>query len=220
MNQATKTTLLFADDHVLIREGFRTLIKEIPNVKLLADATNGEELFVLTKKLLPDVVITDIRMPVADGIETTKNIKARFPDIKVIALSSYEEYELIQEMRDAGASGYLNKDIDSRELSNAINAVKAGKSYYCSTALTVLSERIDHATEVPPPVPLTKRERELIPYIAKGMSNQEIAKLLHLSKRTVESHRWHLQEKLGLKTPVAIALYALKHGLITKKNSV
>jgi DNA-binding NarL/FixJ family response regulator len=218
MNHAAKTTLLFADDHVLIREGFRTLIKDIPNIELLAEAANGEELFVLTKQLLPDVVITDIRMPVTDGIEATKRIKARFPDIKIIALSSYEEYGLITEALAAGASGYLNKDIDSHELRKAIDSVINGKNYYCPNTLTRLSSKVDDVIKTPPPVPLTKRERELIPYIGKGMSNHEIAKLFHISKRTVESHRWHLQEKLGLKTPVAIALYAIQHGIMTKSS--
>jgi DNA-binding NarL/FixJ family response regulator len=212
MKRPDKITIILADDHELIRDGFRSFLKKLKEVELLAEASNGEELFALVRRFLPDIVITDVKMPLMDGIEATRMIKQRYPYIRVIALSNYDEMALINEMLEAGAHGYLIKNVAKHQLIEAIHAVRSGNTYYCSTTSAKVFTHSQKNLKYVPPVVLTKRERELVKLISKGMSNQEIAIELRLSKRTVESHRLSVQEKLGLKTPVAIALYALQHG--------
>jgi DNA-binding NarL/FixJ family response regulator len=213
MNLKQTTTVIIADDHQLLREGFRANIQKFSSLKLVDEVSNGEELLASVEKFKPDVVITDIRMPVMDGIEATKKIKLNFPSVKVIILSNYEEHALIVEAMYCGADGYLIKSCSSSELFDSINKVKTGKMFFCPlSSEKILSHVETHAkTEKEPE--LTGRDKDLLRLISQNLTTTQIAKQLGISKRTVETLRAKVQNKLGIKGSVGLALYALKNKL-------
>lgn len=209
------TRILIADDHEIFRNGFRLLLKNQKEAELAGEAENGEELLQAVSQHLPHVVITDIKMPVLDGIEATRLIKEKHPQVKVIALSNYNEDSLIIDMLEAGADGYLLKNTNPQELLLAIKTVMEDHKYYCRATSTKLAKFIAESRFNPyknlPPVKLTAREREIVVLICQEMSNKEIAAKLGLSIRTVESYRDHIVEKIGARNMAGIVLYAIKH---------
>jgi DNA-binding NarL/FixJ family response regulator len=183
----------------------------------VGEAENGKELLEVAAKYQPDVVITDIKMPVMDGIEVCKNIKRKFPDMMVIALSMFNDDNLIVDMLEAGARGYLLKNTNKSELLQAVKAVYGGSTYYCMATSGKLAKMIAESKFNPyrnhPVQKFTSREMEIIKLICEQQTNKEIATALNLSIRTVESHREKIQEKADAKNSIGIAIYAIRHNL-------
>lgn len=206
-----------ADDHAIFREGFKVLLKNQTELELVCEAENGEQLLEFTEQEQPDVVIVDIKMPVMDGIEVCKQIKKKFPDIKVIALSMFNDDNLIVDMLEAGARGYLLKNTNKAELLLAVRTVYRGSTYYCDATSLKLTKMIAESKFNPykrhPVKKFTGREIDIIRLICEQQTNKEIAHNLGLSIRTVESHRENIQEKTGAKNMIGVAVYAIKHGI-------
>jgi DNA-binding NarL/FixJ family response regulator len=210
--------VIMADDHAIFREGFKLLFTNQDELQLVGEAENGKELVELAARLDPDVVITDIQMPEMDGVEACRYIKERQPHIQVIALSMFNEDKLIVEMLEAGARGYLLKNTTKNELLQAARMVHEGGTYYCLATSQKLSKMIANSSFNPFRLQnkpkFTPREIEVIQLICEENSNKEIASKLDISIRTVESHREHIQEKIGAKNSIGIAIYAMKHGMV------
>lgn len=206
-----------ADDHEIFRIGFRLLVKNQPELELVGEAENGKELLQVVEQQSPDVVITDIQMPVMDGVEASKIIKSKSPYVKVIALSMFNDDNLIVDMLEAGATGYLLKNTNKHELLEAVKAVHNGESYYSPATSTKLARMIaeskfnfkkhDNAPK------LTDREIEIVKLICQQCTNKEIADKLNLSARTVESHREKIQEKISARNSIGVVIYAIRHKL-------
>jgi DNA-binding NarL/FixJ family response regulator len=213
----TPTRLLIADDHELVRQGFRMILQNDKHIKLVGEAANGIELLELAEKLKPDVIITDIKMPKMDGIEATKILTEKFPLIGIIAFTVFQEESSIIDMLEAGAKGYLIKNSAKEELLEAVNAVLEQKTYYCRETTTRLAHLIAKSTFNPRikarQQVFNKREKDIIRLICDEHSNKEIATGLSLSIRTVEGYREKIQEKMQVKNTAGIVVYAIRKGM-------
>ena len=206
-----------ADDHELLRDGFHIMAGKLKDIELVGTAKNGEELIYMTQKLKPDVIITDIKMPMIDGIQATKIIKAEFPFIGVIALSMFDDDELILEMLQAGAMGYLLKNTNKVEIEEAIKAVYNGENYYCNYTTKKLAQLIANSTytrKKQTKQEFSPREIQVITFLSEGMASKEIADQLNLKTRTIESYRENIMEKMDVKNTAALIVYAYKNGLL------
>lgn len=207
--------IVIADDHEIFREGFKLLFKNQDEIELIGEADNGKELLQIIAREHPDVAIVDIKMPVMDGIEATKQIRKLHPETRVIALSMFNDDNFIIDMLEAGASGYLLKNTNKAELLQATRAVYEGSTYYCNATSNKLTKMIAESKFNPyrdhPVKKFTPREIEVMKYICEQTTNKEIATNLGLSIRTVESHRERILEKTGAKNMVGVAVYAIRH---------
>ena len=209
--------VILADDHEIFRDGFQIMLKKQNDVELIAEAENGRELIELTTTLNPDVVITDIKMPIMDGIEATKTLVQRFPEIGVIALSMFDEDNLVVDMLEAGAKGYLIKNASKNEILDAIRIVHDNGTYYCHHTSNKLAQMIAKSKFNPykkvKSIEFTSREIEIIKLICAEHSNKEMAGELNLSVRTVEGYRDRILEKMDVRNTAGIVVYAIKHGI-------
>jgi len=217
-----RITILLADDHVLVREGTRELLEHEEDMTVVGEAGDGEEAVRLTTDLHPDVVIMDIAMPKLNGIEATKKIKAIHPDSAVLILSAYDDDQYVFALLEAGAAGYLLKDVPSQELVEAIRAVNAGESIlHPAIARKVInrfaSPRGKAAAEVMVER-LSEREMEVLKLAAKGMTNMEIAKELVLSVRTVQGHLSNTFSKMQVGSRTEAVIQALRRGWFTLED--
>ena len=210
--------IVIADDHSLVRQGIASIVRELnQNLQLLGEVSNGMELldFLDKNDELPDVILMDVNMPEMNGIECTHHIKDKYPEIQVLALSMMKQGLHIQKMLKAGASGYILKDAKKDELKEAIYSVHKGHPYF-STAVS--EEVMRHLTRTskgkdPDTTPLSPREKEVLQLIVKDLSNQDIADKLHISIRTVETHKQNLLRKTGTNSVAGLVVYALKNNL-------
>jgi DNA-binding NarL/FixJ family response regulator len=209
--------LIIADDHEMFRDGFKLMLTKQKDILLVAEAENGKELLELVGIHKPNVVVTDIKMPVMDGIEAAKKISEHFPDIGIIGLSMFDEDDLIVDMLEAGAKGYLLKNSSKEQITEAIKTVYNGDPYYCRTTSRKLTEMIAKSRYNPykktAKPEFSDREKDIIELICHEMTNKEIAEKLFLSVRTVEGHRLNIMEKMGVKNSVGVVVYALKNGI-------
>lgn len=204
--------IIIADDHRIVREGLRSLLAGQKGMTIAAEAANGWESVLLAEKHDPDVIIMDISMPELNGIEATRQILAKQPHIKVLALSMHADGRFVERMLKAGAAGYLLKDCAIEELIRAIRTVLAGGTYLSAgIAHLVVKEYIGIPTTVAPP--LTPREREVLQLITEGHSTREIAARLFIGIKTVETHRQQIMKKLDLHTVSGLTKYAVREGL-------
>ncbi len=215
----TPIRIVLADDHEIFRDGFMGLLKKQQEIVLIGEASNGEELVKITEKLVPDVVLTDIRMPKMDGIAATKVLTGRFPHINVIALSMFNDDNLIIDMMEAGAKGYLLKNAHKFEIIEAIKTVYNQETYYCKQTSDKLIQmmaksRFNPAKEASKAT-FTEKEMEVITLICKQFSNKEISQQLFLSVRTIEGYRKKVQEKMKVKNTAGIVVYAIQNKLYT-----
>ncbi|HEX7182822.1 MAG TPA: response regulator transcription factor [Thermoanaerobaculia bacterium] len=209
------TRVLIADDHPVLRSGLRVLLAADSDLEVIGEAGTGEEALRLAEELRPDVVLLDIGMPGESGIETVRRLKAKLPALKVLFLSMHEEEGMLLEALNAGGDGYLVKRADEAEIVQAIRAVRRGDVYVHPAMTRALLSHAEPAERPPEPVePLTHREIDVLRLLARGNTNRQIAELLTLSIRTVESHRANLMGKLGLSSRVELVTYAEEHGLL------
>lgn len=214
--------LIIADDHEIFRDGLALMLSRQKDIILLGQASNGKELVELTEQQNPDVIITDIKMPVMDGIQASKLVLKTQPDIKIIALSMFDEETLIVDMLEAGAKGYLLKNADKQEILDAIETVYEDKTYYCHHTSAKLTNMIVKSNFNPykkkEPVSFNEREIEIIKLICQQNSSKEISDKLFLSSRTVEGYRTKILEKMNARNTVGVVVYALKHNLIERSE--
>jgi len=209
--------VVIADDHSVVREGLKVLINKDPCLKVVGEADNGEKLLALLNSKKCDLAIVDIAMPEMDGLTALKEIKRKYPKLKVLVLSMLKDYEHFKRAKAYGASGYLAKDEAGGELITAINTVQKGNNYVSPSVTTLLAERqmrYMENGEAPSFEILTKREKQVLKLVAKGDPNKKIASDLKISIHTVENHRAHLSDKLGLKNTASLVKYAISKGLI------
>ena len=209
--------IALVDDHALFRNGLKLLLDNIKNFKVVNESQNGRE-FVdqLSPDNAPDVVLMDISMPVMNGIEAAKEATARVPGLKIIALSMFGEEDYYYEMINAGAKGFLLKNSDIKDVTEAIEQVAAGNSYFSQEVLyNVIRKFQPHKEEELDTALLSKRELQVLQGICRGLSNQEIADTLFLSKRTVDKHRSNLLSKTNSKNTANLIMYAIKAKLIS-----
>jgi DNA-binding NarL/FixJ family response regulator len=216
MKTSTPIKIILADDHEIFRDGFKAMVKKQPLVELIGEAGDGKELIELTRKLKPDVVVTDVKMPKMDGLQATKILSKEFPDIGIIALSMIDEENLIIDMMEAGAKGYLLKNAHKNEIIEAIKEVHNNHIYYCEGTSSKLTRMIAKSDRIPfmkkAPIPeLSPREIDVIRLICEEMTNKEIASNLDLSIRTVEGYRDKIQEKIGARNSAGIVIYAIRN---------
>jgi two-component system response regulator NreC len=205
--------ILLADDHALVRQGFRMILEAQPDMEIVGQAGNGREAVELAEKLHPDVVVMDVAMPELNGTEATRRLSASTPRTRVLALSMHKDSVYVREILRAGARGYLLKDSGDTDLVAAVRAVAKGEGYISpAVSDAVLSDYRKHVTD--PLDLLTGREREVLQSIAEGKTNKEIATALNLSVYTVEAHRGRIMEKLNLHSTGELVRFALRNGLI------
>jgi DNA-binding NarL/FixJ family response regulator len=208
-----KIQLLVADDHAILRDGIVSLLQTEPEFQVACTAAGGYEVLELIRKHNIDVCLLDINMPGLDGIETARLIRQRNPGIKIIMLTTYNDREIISELVHIGISGYLLKNSDKAELVEAINKVMKGRHYFSEEVEKIILEGLTEKknNEV---IPLTERELEIVQLLAKEYTNEKIAAELHISYRTVETHRKNIMQKTKAGNLAGLIKYAFGKGLI------
>jgi DNA-binding NarL/FixJ family response regulator len=209
-----KIKIIIADDHQLFRNGLKILLNAFPDFEVTGEASNGEEFLSVLRNTKADVALMDINMPEMDGIEATRKGVRLCPGIHIIALSMYGEEEYYYKMVDAGAKGFILKDSDISEVREAILTVLKGGSYFSQELLYHVIQKIKHRESESKSASLSKREKEILLKICEGLSNQEIADTLFISKRTVDKHRANLLGKTNSKNTASLILFAIKNKLI------
>lgn len=214
--------IILADDHKMLREGFKTMLRKQTELSLVAEAENGAILLEKVNNTPVDVIITDIKMPAMDGIEACKKLQVTHPHVGVIALSTFDDEQLILDMIKAGAKGYLLKNTDKEELIKAVKSVYHGGIYYCNAVSDTFQNRVfqaDAPRKAKDPVDFTERELDIIKLAAQQFTSKEIASMLKLSARTVQSHKDRMQERIDAKNMIGVVMYALRHNLISVHDS-
>lgn len=211
------TTIVLADDHPVVRRGLRTLLESEADFQVVGEAGDGIEAVRLTERLKPDVVVVDLMMPGMTGLEVTRQIASRLPRTQIIVLSVYDSDAYVREAVRGGASGYVLKEASPSDLVAAIRAVAGGQRYLSPSlsqrAVEAYVERARAAAPTPHET-LSSREREVLKLAAEGRTSSEIAERLHLSPRTVETHRASLLRKLGLRSQTDLIRYAIRQGIL------
>ena len=208
--------IIIADDHQIVRQGLRVLIEKEPDMQVVGEAEDGQTTVSLTKKLHPHVVLMDIKMPDLNGIEATRQILSELPDVKIIALSMYPDQRFVMNMLKSGARGYLLKDSAFEELAQAIRLVMANKTYLCPLVTEVVVKdlvTLNPSANQTALVVLTSREREVLRLLAEGKRTSQIAQLLDISVKTVDTHRQQIIHKLGIRSLAELTKYAIREGL-------
>ena len=205
--------VMLVDDHTMVRRGLATFLKVYDDLELVGEAANGEAAVQLCAQVLPDVVLMDMVMPDADGVTATHAIRQQYPEVQVIALTSFKDKDLVQNALQAGAIGYLLKDVSADDLAQAIRAAHAGRATLSPEAAQALVQ-----AAAQPPTPgrdLTERERDVLILMVEGLNNTQIADRLVVSPSTIKSHVSHILAKLGVASRTEAAALAVRHGLVT-----
>ncbi len=208
-----KIRILLADDHAVVRQGFRAILAAEPDMEIVGEAANGRDAVELAERLQPDVVVMDVAMPELNGIEATRRLADSTPRTRILALSMHKDSVYVREILRAGARGYLLKDAFDSDLLAAVRAVARGEGYLSpAVSDAVLSDYRKHVTD--PLDLLTSREREVLQMLAEGKTNKDIATLLKLSVYTVDAHRGRIMEKLNLHSIGELVRFAVRNGLV------
>jgi DNA-binding NarL/FixJ family response regulator len=204
--------ILIVDDHNIVRQGLRAILRVVPGLELAGEANNGQEALALTLEHGPDVVLMDLVMPEMDGIAATAAIKRDAPGVRVVALTTFADADLVLRAVQAGADGYLLKDIDVHELAQAIRTVHSGRPYLHPEATRHLLQATARPDQ--PPERLTPREQEVLVLVARGLTNRQVADSLKITEKTVSVHVSNILGKLGLSSRTQAALYAARVGIV------
>jgi DNA-binding NarL/FixJ family response regulator len=211
--------VLLAEDHTIVRKGLRSLLDSENGIRVVGEAADGREAIDQVGRLRPDVVVMDIGMPGLNGLESTRQIKKHYPDVQVLILTVHTSDEYVFQILRGGASGYVVKQAAPKELISAIRAVGRGEAFLSpSISRKVVDELVKNeaaSTDWDSYDKLTPREREVLQLIAEGHPTREIAERLHISVKTVETHRAHLMEKLDMRSTAELTRYAISKGVIT-----
>ena len=212
--------IVLAEDHTILREGLKALLSSDPRFEIIGEAPDGREAVRCVEKLEPDLLLMDLSMPRMSGMDAIREIKKRYPEIKIIALTVHKTEEYLLTTLQAGADGYVLKDATHDELKMAINNVMSGKSYLSpgvsEKVIEGYLEGRDSSRSVSSWETLSQREREVLKLIAEGYKNKEIAEDLCISLKTVEKHRANLMKKLDLHNAAALTVYAVQKGLVNR----
>ncbi len=214
-----RITVLLAEDHMVVREGFRKMLEFEDDLEIVGEAQNGRQAVKLTKKLHPDVILMDIAMPLLNGLEATRQICSDLPDAKVLMLSAHSDDAYVTNAAECGARGFLLKQTSAHDVCHAIREVYNGKMFF-SPAVARRKDRLNASTLTPvgehkkKAAPLTSREMEVLQLIAEGSTNKQTAAELGIGIKTVEKHREHLMEKLDLHDTASLTRYAISAGII------
>jgi DNA-binding NarL/FixJ family response regulator len=207
--------IALVDDHNLFRDGMKLLLSNYPHIKVMFEASDGKEFLEMMEKKYPDVVLMDIDMPRMNGIDATREAAKRFPKAKIIALSMYGEAEYYYKMIDSGVKGFVLKNSDISEVIDAIECIYSGESFFSQELLNDVVRNIKkHDDEQESEDKLSKREVEILTFICQGLSNQEIADYLSISRRTVDKHRENLLLKTCSKNTASLVIFAIKNKLV------
>jgi NarL family two-component system response regulator YdfI len=210
--------VLIADDHLVVREGLRTILEVAGDIESAGEATDGAEAVRLAAELMPDVVLMDLRMPNVDGLAAIRQIKARHPEIQIVILTTYDDDEKIVQGLQAGARGYLLKDCGRQALFDTIRAAARGESLLPSAVVEKVVAHLTSPQPAPAPALLSDRERQVLERIAQGAANKEIARQLQISERTVKAHATSIFNKLGVSSRAEAVAVALRQGLLSSKQ--
>jgi DNA-binding NarL/FixJ family response regulator len=210
--------ILIADDHELLRRGLCAVLAERPDWRVLGEAANGREAVRLAASLKPNVIVLDVTMPELNGLEATRQILASAPETRVLILSVHESEQIVREVLEAGAQGYLLKSDAGRELIRAIDALLANRPYFTSTVARMVLEGFLSAPQAESATDetgrLSPREREIVQLLAEGRSNKEVAAVLGISVKTAETHRNNVMQKMGFHSITELVRYAVRNKLI------
>lgn len=216
MNDPKPIRVLIADDHPVVRTGIKTLLGKEPDLHVVGEIREGAQVEPLTRQWRPDVLVLDVNMPGLDPVATTRYLKRQYPALHILALTAYDDDAYVTGLLSAGASGYLLKEEALETLVAAIRAVAHGESWLSQRIAGRLARKaVARAEGAAGPGPLTLREREVLRLMALGLSNDEIAKKLFITKRTVQNHVSNIYGKLGLDSRAEAVLYAIRHKLVS-----
>lgn len=210
--------ILIADDHEILRFGVSTYLTSIRGIKVVGEASTGEECIELFKKYNPHICILDISMPQKNGIETAKAIRELNPDVKILILSMHIDRKILNDVLKAGINGYLLKNTDKSDLLQAIRSVMKGQRIFSESISQMITDSYlnkSHGHFNAANLNITKREQEILTLIVEGLTSQEIAQKLYISPRTVDTHRFNLMQKLKIKNTAGLVRFALKNNLIS-----
>jgi len=221
----SKITVLLADDHTMVRQGLRSLLAVESDIEVVGEADNGRQALQLARNLQPHFIVMDIAMPQLNGLEATRQIIHEVPGSRVIILSSYSDDEYVEQLTDAGATGYLLKQTAANNLIKAIRETRQGNAYFSPSISRRMLEHYRRAFVSGQPVrkaseTLTYREREVLQLIAEGNTNKQIAAELCISIKTVEKHRQHVMERLNIHDIAGLTRYAIAKGIIEGKPTI
>ncbi|MDE1235670.1 response regulator [Vibrio aestuarianus] len=205
--------VVIVDDHQVVLEGFMARLELEPDIEVIATASNGIEAIEVVKATMPDVILMDVSMPIMNGIDATHLIKEEVPTAKVLMLTMHDNREYIMKVMQAGAVGYMLKEISAQKMVQAIKTVNQGSTYFCeSVTQTLFTQPVMPAEQKPNP--LSRREEAVLKLVAQGCSSKRVASLLNISYRTVETHRQNIKHKLDIHSTAELAKYAVQKGIL------
>ena len=218
MEKKDKISVLLVEDHTIVRKGIISLLTAEPEIQIVGEASNGIEALEKINKLMPEVVVMDIGLPLLNGLEVTRQITKRFPEIKILILSKHEADEVVLSALNSGAKGYLHKTAAPEQLVTAIQTLYKGNSYFSPEISKIILNKITGNGHIYKKTDklntLTTREREVLQLVAEGHSSREIAELLFLSVKTIENHRSNMMKKLNLHNITDLIRFAISKGII------
>jgi NarL family two-component system response regulator LiaR len=214
MNDSRLIRVLIADDHPVVRAGIKTMLEKDPNLRVVGEIGEGAQVESLTRQWQPDVLVLDVNMPSLDPVATTRRLKEQCPALHILVLTAYDDDAYVTGLLSAGASGYLLKEEALDTLVAAIRAIAKGESWLSQRIAGRLARKAIAPVRAVEAEPLTPREREVLRLLALGLSNEEIAEKLSITKRTVQNHVSNIYGKLGLDSRAEAVLYAIRHGVV------